>query len=68
MKSVSNEIALILNLRNAAIDHKKHCQTNCNVSVFQLRSAAIKIKETIPAYHTEDHEEAELIINEMPRI
>lgn len=61
---VSRELAYILNLRNTAIDHKKHCDTNCNVSIGELRQTAIYIKN----YLTNGLEiiEATKYIEEMP--
>jgi hypothetical protein len=63
MHNISMELALILNLRNAALDHKEHCNHNCNVSLGQLKRAAEYIRSTVPMY---EQIEAVKFINEMP--
>lgn len=63
MHNVSLELALILNLRNAALDHKEHCHHNCNVSLGQLKRAAEYISSTVPMY---EQNEANRYISEMP--
>jgi len=60
---VSEELALIINLRNTALDHKKHCDMNCNVSLILLRLAAINIARWVKTYELV---EANQLINEMP--
>lgn len=41
---IPRELALIINLRNATIYHKRYCKTNCNVSLSMLRDAARYIR------------------------
>lgn len=40
VRSCSLAYALIVNLFNAAKHHKKNCDKNCNVSLFQMKQAA----------------------------
>ncbi len=61
MKWISEELVLILNLRNTALDHKKYCEHNCNVSLMQLKLAARYIAKSVP-----ERDEANKYIEEMP--
>lgn len=63
MHNVSKELAMILNLRNAALDHKEHCHYNCNVSLGLLKAAANYICSTVPMT---EQVQAVRYINEMP--
>lgn len=38
--AISEVYAMLLNLSNAAHDHKAHCETNCNVSLGGLARLA----------------------------
>ena len=49
MNNCSEELTLIVNLRNTALDHKNYCNTNCSVSLGQLRQAAIYIQNGLMA-------------------
>jgi hypothetical protein len=40
-------MAMIINLRNAADAHKKHCDENCNVSLWQLKDTASFIMHSV---------------------
>jgi len=60
---ISEELALIINLRNAAVDHKEHCERNCNVSLGQLKQAAINIARWVRSWEIK---EAMKYIEEMP--
>lgn len=69
MTNISEESALILNLRNTAIDHKKHCKRNCCVSLYSIKQAAIYIRNgLIVKRNLNDSEvkQANKYINEMP--
>lgn len=68
MKNISEELMLILNLRNTALDHKSACGHNCNVSLGQLKQAAIYISRAIAlkGYSAEEQIEAIRYIDEMP--
>ncbi len=46
--TVSSALAAILEIRNVAIDHKKHCDHNCNVSLGGLKRAAEVILPLVP--------------------
>ena len=62
--SISEELALIINLKNTAIHHKNTCQLeNCGVSLMSLKMAAINIARWVRTY---ERSEAESLINEMP--
>ena len=65
--NISTELALVLNLRNVAVDHKEYCGHNCNVSLGQLKQAAILIRDKMVAMNLH-HEvkEANRYISEMP--
>ena len=64
MHTISEELALIINLHNAAIFHKKHCEDeNCNVSLMQLKMAAINLNRWT---RTWEKDEANKLIKEMP--
>lgn len=54
-------LALILNIRNAADDHKRHCSENCNVSLYSLKDAARYISGG--AWESEQAEVAKLMAN-----
>ncbi len=64
MVNVSRELMLITNLKNTAIHHKKYSnESNCGVSVYQLREAAQHIFTTVARHEIT---EAIAVINEMP--
>lgn len=63
MTPCTEAFAAILNIRNAAVDHKEHCSHNCNVSLMQLKSAALLL---LPSVAPEERDEAQRYINEMP--
>lgn len=65
MITVSEELMLIINLKNTAINHKEHCNTNCNISLMQLKMAAQNIARWVRTY---EQDEANKIIKEMPTI
>lgn len=65
MTQISEELMLIINLKNAALNHKEHCDTNCNVSLMQLKMAAIHLFHLV---RLRERKEASDIINEMPVI
>ena len=64
-KTISSELALIINLKNAALDHKIYCEHECNVSLMQLKLAALTIAREVRVW---EQDEAARIINEMPII
>ena len=68
MQPCSREYALISNLRNAALDHKEHCEHNCNVSLFQLKDAAMFIYKYMELMQIPDCYEAYKLVEEMPII
>ncbi len=45
MSYVSRELVLIINLYNAAKEHKSRCRNNCNISLLQLKQAAQIIRQ-----------------------
>lgn len=42
---VGNSYGLAMNLFRAALDHKKHCGENCNVSLTQIQLAATRVMQ-----------------------
>lgn len=49
MIHISLHYGLAKNIYNAAIAHKKDCVTaNCNVSIFQLKMAAVELMKFAP--------------------
>ena len=66
---MTEELMLIINLRNASLSHKKNCNENCEVSLMMLRNAAIYIGNGLLAKrnsHDPDVREANRYIEEMP--
>lgn len=59
----SEALALIINLRNAAIDHRAHCDHNCSVSLWQLRRCAVMLQSLV---NYEELSIAHAYIDEMP--
>lgn len=60
---VSHQFALILNLAEAAKDHKANCERACNVSIWLLREAALELVREIDGSEAID---AHRVIAEMP--
>ncbi len=55
LQRISLNYGLIINIYNAALDHKKHCESpHCNVSLTQLEMAA---KELAKAITIKEYEE-----------
>lgn len=63
MTYCSTNLALVLNLRNTADDHKKYCGHNCAVSLSQLREAAIIIGQDV---WKEEQDEVKKLIKDWP--
>jgi hypothetical protein len=49
MNNTSHELMLIYNLANASKWHKANCHENCNVSIHQLKEAALFIERFMSA-------------------
>lgn len=61
--AISEELALVINLRNAAIEHKKLCNKSCDVSLGLLKQAARNIARWVKTW---ERDEANKYISEMP--
>lgn len=59
----SKALVAVLNIRNAALDHKEHCEHNCTVSLIGLRHAAEMLLALVPSH---EQNRAEQYISEMP--
>jgi hypothetical protein len=60
--NVRGETVMILNLRNAAVDHKMTCSTNCNVSLGGLYRTALYIYDHM--YRLSDFPEEEQLVKD----
>lgn len=64
MRNVSFNYAMVINLYNTAVHHNKTCeQPDCNVSIFQLKQAAIYLSNGITL---DEKDEINKLIDEWP--
>jgi len=56
---ISTPYLLAINLHHAAVDHKKHCDMGCNVSLSRLEQAAHVVVEQASEIEKRDFDEWE---------
>jgi len=66
IEHISKELAMIYNLRNTAVNHKKYCAHNCNVSLYHLKDTAEYLRDRLTSH--KETTEADKLIGEMPII